>query len=159
MSREEVILTPNPRGRFEECIISGTPYPGTCMTIKAGVEMDDTGVFTYEPFNADAADGERFTVAVLYEDFLQGKTKENAYADGARGFLYFPVAGEELMMRIKNVSGTADDYTIGQRLIIDDSTGELIATTGSPESEPFQMLETVTDPTAAFWAMVKYTGQ
>lgn len=159
MAREEVILSPNPRGVYKECIISGTPYPGTCMTVKAGVAEDDTGVFTYEAFNGDAADGERFPVAVLYEDFLQGKTKENAYADGARGFLYFPVHGEELMMRIKDVSGTGDDYTIGQRLIIDDGTGELIGTTGSPESEPFQMLETITDPTTARWAMVMYTGR
>lgn len=161
MAREEVIVTANPKGTFEEGIISGTGiYPGSVLTMKAGVAMADDGAFTWEAFNGDAADGERFPIAIATEllKVLVGDTKEDAFADGERVMLYFPAMGELFMMRFKNVSGTADDYTIGQRLIVDDTTGELIATTGSPESEPFQCCQTVTDPTAAFWGLVRYTG-
>lgn len=158
---QEVVVTANPKGTFEEGIISGTGiYPGSILTQKAGVAMDDSGAFTWEAYNADSADGERFPVAVATEQLklLIGETKEDAFVDGERVMIYFPAMGELLKMRFKNVSGTADDYSIGQRLIVDDGTGELIGTTGTVEQEPFQMLEVVTDPEAAFWALVRYTG-
>ena len=44
-------------------------------------------------------------------------------------------------------------------LIVDDGTGLLIATTGSPEIEPFMNMSVVTDPTGAdFLNHVMYTG-
>jgi len=42
--------------------------------------------------------------------------------------------------------------------MVDDGTGKLIATTGTPESEPFVLLETVTDPTADTLAWTMYSG-
>ena len=155
MSQSEIIVTASPKGVFLEGIISGTPKPGTCVTLTNTAEVG--GRFTYEPYNADA-DGNRRTVLVLIEDYLQGKTKEDAYANGDRCFLYAPCMGEELKMLLADVSGTGDTHAIGELLIVDDSTGKLIATTGSPESEPFQLLEALAAPTADTHALCMYTG-
>ena len=84
-----------------------------------------------------AADGNRLPIVVLLPDFLQGKTYDTAYADSARIFLYCPLPGEELNMWLENQSGTADDFVIGDKLIVDDGTGKLLISAGSPESEPF----------------------
>lgn len=156
MVGNEIVVSSEPRGRFTEGIIDGTPKPGTCMQVKAGVAMVG-GRFTFEVYNR-AADGNLATVWVLREDHLQGKGATDAYVSGSRGFLYAPAHGEELNMRIANIAGTADDHVIGEDLIIDDGTGLLIATTGTPESEPFKLLEAITDPTVDTLALCEYTG-
>lgn len=158
MSRGQVIVTGNPRGVFGEGIIVGTPKPGTCVSLLAATEPDGGGRFSYEPWNG-GADGEQSEVIILLEDHLQGYTFDDAYVTGSRCFLYWPVAGEEFMMLLANIAGTADDHAIGEKLMIDDGTGKLIATTGSPEMEPFICLETITDPTADDHYLVRYTGK
>lgn len=156
----EIIVSAEPMGRFLEGIVSGTPKPGTCMQIKAATEPKG-GRFTWEVFNADA-DGNQRLVAVLLPDALQGKTATDAYADGDRCFLYCPAAGEELNMLVTDVNtGTSDAFAIGDLLIIDDGTGKLIDTTGSPEMESFICLETYADPTSTqtdFLLHCMYTG-
>lgn len=143
-----IVLTPDPKGRMLECVIDGTPYPGTIMQIKNGVEPSG-GRFTYEVYDR-AADGDRSKgpIAILLEDHLQGKTINDAYVAGTRGFLYFPLPGDELLARLGDVSGTGDAHTIGEIMMVDDGTGELIVTTGSPQSQPFVCLETFAAPTA-----------
>jgi hypothetical protein len=160
-----IIVSSEPKGVREECIISGTPTPGVVMELK-GATAAVGGRFTYEPAGTTAAagskgmsaDGDRIPICVLTEDSLQGKLATTAYADGDRGFLYWPVNGEELNMLFQNASGTADDVLVGDKLIVDDGTGKLLVSTGSPECEPFGALEAITDPTVdqLFW--VKYTG-
>lgn len=151
----KVIITAQPQGQKLEGVISGTPKPGTVMEIQTVYYQGNRHLWrVYQP----GTDGERRVIAVLLEDDYQGKTMDDAYVDGTRGFLYVPQAGEELNMRLKDVSGTADDHTALEMLIVDTGTGLLIATTGSPESEPFQILQTVTDPTADFLAPCMYTG-
>lgn len=153
----KIIVSSQPRGVFETVIIDGTPKPGTCMTMKA-TAVDGNGHFEFEVFNADAADGENFAVAVLDMDALQGRLATTAYADGELAQVYYPVAGEQLNVLKKDVAGTGDDFLVGSTLIIDDGTGKVILTTGSPEREPFQCLEAITDPTADQLVWVKYTG-
>ena len=144
----EIVLASNPRGLFKEGIISGTPKPGTLMTIVAATEKVG-GRFTWEPFNRDA-DGDRALVAVLLPDTLQGALATDAYVDGERCFLYCPAAGEEMNVLVSaSGTGTGDSIAIGDLLIAVDGTGVLIGTTGDPESEPFQVLETATDVVAA----------
>lgn len=157
MARNEIVLAADPKGRFIEGIIDGTPVPGTCMQIKAGVEPVG-GRLTYEVYNT-SADGEQRAVFVLREDHLQGLTKTDAYVSGARGFLYAPAMGEELNMLVANISGTADAFAIGDLLMIDDGTGKLVATTGSPEMESFQVMETVAALSADTHIMCVYTGK
>lgn len=151
-----IVVSPEPRGRFVGAIIDGTPKPGTCMTIKAGVAKSN-GLFTYEAFNRDA-DSDRAAVGILVEDYLQGKLVTDAYVSGTWGQIYFPLPGDELQVLKGDVAGTGDDFTIGQYLIIDDGTGKVIGTTGSPEMEPFVCLEAITDPEADVLVHVMYTG-
>lgn len=155
-SGNEIIVSANPRGVFLEGIVDGTPKPGTIMQIKAATAAVN-GRFTWEVFDA-GADGDQRLIAVLLPDSLQGKTASDAYVDGDRCFLYVPAPGEELNVLVADISGTGDDWAIGDLLIVDDGTGKLIATTGSPESEPFIGLEAVTDPTADHLLHVMYTG-
>lgn len=164
----EIVLSVEPKGTFIECTVVGTPKPGTVMELKTGV-AEVGGRFSFEPagFTAAvgvtqgmAADGNRTPIAVLDIDKLQGKTKDDAYVTGTRGFLYYPVAGEYLNMILENITGTAadQDFIIGTKLIVDDGTGKLLISAGTPESEPFICLEAVTDLAADYLCFVQYTG-
>lgn len=151
-----IVVSTEPRGVFKEGYVSGTPKPGTVMQLKASTEPIG-GRYTWEVYDKDA-DGNRGLLAILCEDRFLGRLTSEAYADGDRCFLYVPVPGEELNMLVADVSGTADDVAIGDTFIVDDGTGLLIATTGTPESEPFQALETINDKTADQLVHCVYTG-
>lgn len=155
-----IIVSADPGGKFSEGIIAvgQTPKPGTVMQ-KVHATALVGGRHTYTAFDS-SADGVRplSAIWVLLPDKLQGKTATDAYAAGDRCFLYSPLAGEELNLLLLDIAGTADDHTAGEQLIIDDGTGKLIATTGSPELEPFTLLETITDPAADTLAWCEYTG-
>ena len=154
------ILVSPPGGdpkRKKEVIIDGTPKPGTCLTVKAAVEPVN-GRFTYEAYDR-GADAERAEVAVLLEDELQGYGVEQAYVSGTRGMIYFPQSGDMLQMLVANISGTGEAFAIGDYLIIDDGTGKLVATTGTPEMESFKVMETLTGGiTADVLLLCMYTG-
>lgn len=168
-----IIVSAEPRGKFEECYISGTPKPGTVMELKIGTAQKG-GRWTYEPagttannstYSGMAADGNRMPIAVLCSGVESmsgppGGLQDTAYADGDRGMVYFPVPGEELNMILKDESGTAgdQDFVPGTKLIVDDGTGKLIASAGSPESEPFICLETKADLAADYLSWCMYTG-
>lgn len=158
MRRTQIIVSSDPRGRFLEGTISGTPKPGTVMQIDASEGVDNSGNFTWEVFNRDS-DGDRPAgpLAILLENHLLGNIYSTAYADGDHCFVYVPIPGEEFNMIIQNLEGTADDHTIGELLMVDDGTGKLIASS-SPEIEPFMLLETITDPTADTVAHCIYSG-
>jgi hypothetical protein len=155
MRGSKIIVSNNPRGRFIEGIISGTPKPGVVMQVVAATEPVE-GRFTWQVFD-QASDGRRSLIAVLLEDDNQGKGSDDAYVSGTRGRMYCPVAGEELNMRMLDVAGTGDDHAIGDRLMVDDSTGKLVVDS-SGESVPFVCLETATDPTADALLWTMYTG-
>ena len=143
-----IVLSAAPAGRFLEGYISGTPKPGMLMQIKAGVAAI-MGRLTWEIFNG-AADAERCMIAILLEDNLQGKTTEDAYENGKRCRLYCPLMGDEVNVRVGAPgTGTGNAITIGDKFLLDDGTGICVATTGSPESEPFIAAEDVADVVAA----------
>lgn len=158
----EIVVTSNPKGMFLEGLIDGTPKPGTMMQIKAATEPVN-GRPTWTAYNRDA-DGDRPAgpVAILLPDHLQGKTTADAYVSGDRGFLYAPIAGEELNVLCANLtgtgSGTDDAFAIGDLLIPDDGTGKFLKTTGSVEIEPFCVLETVAAIVADTLVFSMYTG-
>lgn len=156
----EIIVSANPRGVFSEGYIAAgeTPKPGQILQVQIATALK-AGRFTYEIYNADADGGRpKGSFYVLLPDHLQGKTVTDAYAAGDRCFLYTPLPGEELNLIIANIAGTADDHTKGEMLIVDDTTGKMIATTGTPETEVAQLLETITDPTADTLAWCLWTG-
>jgi hypothetical protein len=157
----DIIVSSNPRGRFVEGKLKTgiTPKPGTIMQLEAATAIDANGRFTFELAAPDADGGRpKGPLLILDYDWGTGKLPTDAYADSASVRCYVPIPGEEFNLLLQDVSGTADDHAISEMLIVDTGTGLLIATTGSPETEPFQLLETITDPTADTLAHVIYTG-
>jgi hypothetical protein len=158
----EIIVYPGtePNGHFKEGIVNTgqTLYPGMV------VQEDPTqalqgGRFVWKIYDADADGGRpKGELIIILADSLQGKTVNDPYAAGDRCFGYVPCAGDELNLLILNIAGTADDHAAGEMLIPDDTTGKFIATTGSPELECAQLLETITDPVADTLAWCKWTG-
>ncbi len=160
MAEGNAIVLHSDYGRKLEGYVSGTPKPGTVMQLKAGTAAKG-GRFTYEVYNRDA-DGDRpkGPLFILDIDYYQGKTKDDAYVDGSRCFLWVPLPGDEFNMLVaKAGTGTGDAIAIGDQFIVNNGDGLLIATTGSVESEPFISLEAVTDVTATGTLVhVQYTG-
>ena len=161
MSRGNGILVSTElKGRFVEGICGAglTIYPGTVAQIQPATSLV-TGRHTWEVYNADADGGNPKGPHILViEDSLQGRTPSDPYTAGERMFGYIPMEGDDFNGLIKNESGTADDHTKGEILIIDDTTGKFIATTGSPEQEVAQLNETITDPTADTLAWMTWQG-
>lgn len=152
MRGNSTIVTADPKGQFDEGFVATgeTHYPGMIVQRDYTVALRG-GRYTYKVFTRDA-DGNRpaggYWVVTERMNALQGKTITDSYPAAQRLSLYSPRNGEELNLLLKDVSGTADDHTIGELLIVDTGTGKLIATTGSPEDEVAVLQETVTDPTA-----------
>ena len=141
----EIIVSANPQGKFDECIVSGTPKPGTCMEIVPSTDPVG-GRFTFRAVTRN--DGAKGPIAVLLPDSFQGKLANDAYVTGTRGFLYWPLAGEELnmLLRYQPGTGTSLDENIGDLLEVDGASGKLqgVGTggpTGSHASAPFMLLE------------------
>lgn len=148
-----IVVGVEAKGVRKEGIANGAINPGECLQVDAAVEPVG-GRHTLEAV-VGAVDGERSLVMVADIDFLQGRTNANAYADGERVFAYCPLPGDELNVRVQASVG---NLAIGDKLIIDSATGELIATTGTPEMEPFIVLETSATSGSARLVHVMYTG-
>lgn len=84
-----------------------------------------------------AADGNRDLVALAVEDSLVGKTVDDAMSGVVR--YYIPQLGDEVLLRVPS----GQTLTPGTLMICDTSAGKWIATTGTPEMEPFIALESV----------------
>jgi len=132
-------------------IISGTPKPGTCMTIKNTAK---TGTrFTWEAFNAGGRDGGFQIIAVLLDDEESGNNATTAFTTGTRGELYCPRAGDILNMLVGDLSGTASAselYSIGELFTPQDATGKLLPQNlaSNPVRKPFASLESTALVTA-----------
>lgn len=156
-----IVTAPDhPKGvMMEGYIATGqTPKPGTIMQKDVSVALRG-GRHTYTAYNRDA-DGDRPAGAfwVLLEDrFNAYRDETSAYAAGDRCFLYCPLPGEELNLLLQNVAGTAT-IAAGTKLMVDDGTGTLIATTGAPETEVALLLEAMTDIAADQLAWVEWSG-
>ena len=162
---KEIVVSSCRKGKdFEGVIKTGETFkPGMVVQIDPTVALID-GKWTCKIFARDA-DGDRPAGPLIVVDFdaEQGKTPADAWPVGSSANYrfkgYIPAEGDELNMLLLDVAGTADDHTAGEILMVDNGTGKLIATTGTPESEPFMLLETVTDPTADTLAHCIYTGR
>ncbi len=141
MKGAEIIVTSAPRGIFLEGTIDDTSKPGTVMEITplAAFAGGRPHWRHYQP----SADADPRMMAVLLPDFEQGKTCFDAYVSGTRCFLYVPLAGEEINMLVAPQAGTgsADAYTIGERLTVQHTTGQLIAESTSSIAAQFQSME------------------
>ena len=108
-------------------------------------------------FINQAADGTLALVAVLLPKHIEGGIATAAYVDGDRCYLYCPAPGEILNMLVANISGTADSFAIAARMMIDDTTGKLVADS-SGASVPFIIVETSAALTADTLLACMYTG-
>lgn len=147
-------------GHFVEGKIAAgeTPKPGTIMQYDIS-EAQVGGRWLIETYNADADGGRpKGPFIVLLEDHTKVDPFTTAYAAGENCVGYVPRAGDELNLLLANIAGTGDDHTKGEMLIVDDTTGKMIATTGSPETEVAMLNETITDPTADQLVWCTWTG-
>jgi hypothetical protein len=116
------------------------------MAIKAATEPVG-GRHTWTKYEGTA--GHRTLIAILLENEMVGLTCEDAISDGQRIRLYCPIPGDELLVRVSAAgTGTGDALAIGDKVIASND-GTFKANTGSPESEPFIVMETVADVTAS----------
>lgn len=139
MRGTEIMVSSNPKGTFLEGVIGDTSKPGTIMQIQAGVGLI-SGRQTWVAA-APGTDGKNVLVAVLLQDYLQGKLWSDAYIAGTRCFLYCPIAGEEMNVLCGEVAGTGNTFSIGDRFIIDAEDGILVPESGSPQDTIFICLE------------------
>ena len=162
MARGNTILLngTDPKGRMCEGVIAAsiTPKPGTIMQMDPTVALKG-GVHTFKLYSR-GADGNNPAGPhyVLLEDSYQGRDVDTAFAAGERCRLYPPLPGDELNLIILNITGTGDDHTLGEILMVDNETAKLIVTTGSPEREVAMLLEAITDPTADTLAWCVWAG-
>jgi hypothetical protein len=156
----KIVVSADPRGRFVEGIVKTgeTHYPGMVVQIDASVTLV-SNKHTWKLYDR-AADGDRPAgpYIVIIENYLIGKLTTDSYAAGERVFGYIPAAGDELNLLLADIAGTGDDHTKGEILMVDDGTGKWIATTGSPQTNPAVLLETVTDPTSTTLAWCIWSG-
>ena len=151
MKGSKILITGEPKGRFFEGPIStsGTPKPGTIMQIKAATAINGNGQFTFTEY-APGGDGQMpiGPYLVLLEKG-EGYTYATAYATGEHCHVYCPLPGDELNLLWSAAgTGTGDAVAVGDKAIVDNSTGLLIDTTGTPEDEPFIACEALTDVVA-----------
>lgn len=178
MIGNKILLESHPQGRFEEVIVVGTPKPGQWMgrkpaTAPVGGNPSTVGTFSMEPAGATAAagsrgmdaDGDRLAVAILLGPGETASTPPTSapadytFTTGERGMVYWPQNGDRLNTLFQNAAGTADDVAIGDKLIIDDGTGKVLVSTGTPLSEPLEAIEALTDPTADTLIAAVWCGQ
>lgn len=154
----KIVVNADARGAHEWGYLGGAYKPGTILQIDTSVALRN-GKHTWVAYN-QAADGDRPAgpFAVLDYDYLSGKGPTDAYASGDFAPLYIPLPGDELNLLFFNQSGTGDDVAIGDKLIVDDGTGKVFTTTGSPETEVAVALEAITDPTADQLLWCRWSG-
>jgi hypothetical protein len=129
----EIIVTANPRGIFLWVYIGAglTPKPGTVVQFDPTVALKG-GNHTVTLYDR-SVDGDRTAgpLVVLINDGMISRLTSTAYTAGEFAPAYIPMAGEELNMLVLDISGTGDDHTAGELLMIDDGTGKLVASTSS----------------------------
>ena len=121
------------------------PKPGVVVQVNA-VYGQEGGRWTWQQWDR-GADGDRPVGPhiILREDLIQGNDTAAVYATGVRAFGFIPWAGCELNLIVKDITGgtgTTTAVALNDLLIVDDTTGKFLVTTGSPELEPAMALET-----------------
>lgn len=160
----EIVLKKMSDGQRLEGIISGTPKPGTFMQIKAATEPVG-GRYTYEVYAPAAGDGTPRQLLILDIDDEQGKTNDDAYEDGKRGFLHVCMPGDVIKARKADIAGTGsarEDLAIGDRLLIVDGTGKVAKTAvgvaNASAVYPLVSMQALVDQPAETLVMVQVSG-
>lgn len=150
LPKNTIVAESEPKGKFYEGIISGTPLPGTAMQIQAGT-LDKSGTYTWEALNQNAGAGattDPRLCAILCEDDLQGGVVSQAYVSGRRGKIYCPLPGELVNILVADVAGTGDTHTVGDRVVATLGTGKFATQATSANLAQFTLLESTAALTA-----------
>lgn len=167
MRGRRIVITSPPLGIMRELIVptGETWSPGMVVQIDPTVALKH-GRNTGKIYDRDA-DGDRplgaFWVVTEANLGLRGKgitdsVTFDSYSAGEQASVYSPVAGDELNLLFKNLSGTADDVIAGQILTVDDGTGKVQVTASTPETEIAAAKEALTDPTADTLIWCEWSG-
>lgn len=160
MRGNNILVTSEPKGRFISVVLGAgvTPYAGQVLQIDPTQALQGglpTAILATQGTNGNRTKG---PLLVLLDDWNQGRPYTFQYSAGTIAKCYIPLAGDELNMLLKDVSGTGDAHTAGEMEMIETGSGKLIATTGSPQSTPFMLMETIAAPVADTWAWCIYGG-
>jgi hypothetical protein len=160
MRGNKIVISDEPKGRFIEGIVDGTPKPGTWMQVSA-VAVDGNGRHTWGVYDRNAdGDNPAGPLAILcergegYAPFtvtagVRTNDGGTAYVSGDQCFLYIPLPGDELnVLWATTGTGTGDALALAQIGMPEDGTGLTIDTTGV-ECEPVVTMEAITDTVAA----------
>lgn len=159
MSRgNKIVVNPDAKGAKEWGYIDGAYKPGTVLQIDPSVALKH-GKHTWTVYNRDAdGNNPKGPFAILDYDEYTGRDATTAYESGAFAKFYIPLPGDELNLLFLNQSGTADDVALGTIMIVDDGTGKVTPTTGTPETEVAVALEAIVDPTADQLLWCRWSG-
>ncbi len=156
----EIIVTADPKGQFETGYLDSAGYPGMIYQKNYATALIG-GRHTFTVYNRDADGnmpaGSYWVLTNLLQAMI-GALATAEIAAGEQAMFYSPRAGEEINLLLENIAGTGDDHAVGEILMVNDGTGKLIATTGTPESECAALKEAVTDPTADQLVWCEWTG-
>jgi hypothetical protein len=142
MRGSEIVLSVAPKGTFKEVTILGTPYPGQMMEICAAADLTAAGLAAVAAVGGrpvavplgylSGATGDPRPLCLLCPDSDQGQAYSTAYVSGARGFVYFPIAGEEVNVAVAEEAGTGsvNAFKPGDRLVAQAILKATSATTG-----------------------------
>lgn len=153
-----IVVNADAKGQYDWVHLATAEYPGTILQLDPSVALS-AGKHTAVPYNRDA-DGDRpkGPLMVIVEDLYNGRAATAAVEAGALCKVYIPLPGDEINLLYMNVSGTADDVELGDIMTVDDGTGKVIVTTGSPEIEVAVALEAIVDPTADQLLWCRWSG-
>jgi hypothetical protein len=105
MKGSKIVLNPNSQGLRTEGTITDTSKPGTLME-KVPATAAVGGRFSWRA--RSSTEGAHAQIAVLTENWVQGKIYSDAYAANERCFIYYPKAGDDLNLILLDIAGTGD---------------------------------------------------
>ena len=116
------------KGWKEEGTLDAAASPGMFCSLSADGK--------YDPGHG-GADGADIECLILEEDALQGKTLDQAYSSGDRGFFHIPIPGDVCNLLVTD----GESIAVGDILIEDASTGLWIEAAGTEAKLKFKALE------------------
>jgi len=125
-----IIVSGQPQGKFKAGLLGDSSVPGTIMQVKVGLAASANGQFTWIACNTGLA-GDSVVPSVLLGDQRDGLLSTTTPGNGTTIWMYVPIAGEEMNVLVGVAGGTANYLTIGERLMINGSSGVLILATGT----------------------------
>jgi hypothetical protein len=138
MRGNEILLSAEPKGRYVEGIISGTPLPGSLMEVVPGCTPVG-GRLTYRAYSGS----KQPTNLILLPDHLEGATATTAYVSGSRGFMYTMLSGDEANLLVGQTAGTGAAVAIGDQL--EGEPGGLLIPLAGTGSASYTAQEAIAD--------------